>query len=166
MKERSPSPTPKLLIYFGLALATLAVYLPVIYHDYVEYDDQQYVVDNPLVQAGLTWRGFIWAFGFHAGNWHPLAWLSHMLDCHIYGAWAGGQHLTSLLLRRWPRFLPGIRSMWNPWPGCPKEKMCCALFFGCSRYGATPGMRSKRPSRATWPCSEPSPSASCPNPWR
>src|SRR5271169_1114988 len=85
-------------IYFGLALVTLALYLPVIYHDFVQYDDQQYVVDNPVVQQGLTWHGFIWAFGFHAGNWHPLAWLSHMLDCQIYGAAAGGHHLTNVLL--------------------------------------------------------------------
>ncbi len=38
------------------------------------------------MQAGLTWTGLAWAFGFHAGNWHPLAWLSHMLDCQLYGA--------------------------------------------------------------------------------
>src|ERR1039458_7711965 len=46
----------------------------------------------------LTWRGLVWAFGFYAGNWHPLAWLSHMLDCQLYGARAGGHHLTSVLL--------------------------------------------------------------------
>jgi len=86
------------LIYAVLAAVTLAVYLPVLQHGFVEYDDQQYVTDNPRVQAGLTWRGLVWAFGFHAGNWHPMAWLSHMLDCQIYGAWAGGHHLTNVLL--------------------------------------------------------------------
>ncbi|MEJ0088382.1 MAG: hypothetical protein WDM80_01280 [Limisphaerales bacterium] len=74
----------------GLGLLTLALYLPSLHHSFVEYDDQQYVTDNPRVQAGLTWAGLIWAFGFHAGNWHPLAWLSHMLDCQIYGANAWG----------------------------------------------------------------------------
>ena len=91
-------PFPTGLIYGGLALITLALYLPALRHGFVEYDDQQYVTDNPVVQAGLTWHGLAWAFGFHAGNWHPLAWLSHMLDCQIYGAWAGGHHLTSALL--------------------------------------------------------------------
>jgi tetratricopeptide (TPR) repeat protein len=86
------------LIYAGLALVTLAVYLPVLHFDFVEYDDQQYVTDNPRVQAGLTWAGFVWAFGFHAGNWHPLAWLSHMLDVQLFAARAGGHHFTSVLL--------------------------------------------------------------------
>ncbi len=81
-----------------MGLITLVLYLPTLGHGFVEYDDQQYVTDNPLVQAGLTGRGLVWAFGFHAGNWHPLAWLSHMLDCEIYGAQAGGHHLTNVLL--------------------------------------------------------------------
>jgi len=98
MRTRNSQFHNRLLIYAGLVLITLAVYLPVFYHDFVQYDDQQYVTDNPRVQAGLTWHGLEWAFGFHAGNWHPLAWLSHMLDCQLYGAWAGGHHLTSLLL--------------------------------------------------------------------
>lgn len=86
------------LIYCGLALATVCVYLPVLHSDFVNYDDQQYVVDNPRVQAGLTWKGLVWAFGFYAGNWHPLTWITHMLDCQLYQAWAGGHHLTNLLL--------------------------------------------------------------------
>jgi protein O-mannosyl-transferase len=86
------------LICTALGLITLALYLPALHHGFVDYDDQQYVTDNPRVQAGLTWHGFVWAFGFHAGNWHPLAWLSHMLDCQIYGARPWGHHLTSVLL--------------------------------------------------------------------
>ena len=45
--------------------------------------------------GGLTWKGFRWAFGYHAGNWHPLTWLSHMLDSQLFGLWAGGHHLVS-----------------------------------------------------------------------
>ena len=45
--------------------------------------------------GGLSWEGFRWAFGFHAGNWHPLTWLSHMLDSQLFGLWAGGHHLVS-----------------------------------------------------------------------
>jgi protein O-mannosyl-transferase len=98
MRMRDSQFRNRCLIYAGLALITLALYLPVLQHGFVEYDDQQYVTDNPRVQAGLSWSGLVWAFGFHAGNWHPLAWLSHMLDCQIYGAWAGGHHLTNVLL--------------------------------------------------------------------
>lgn len=85
-------------IYLALGLITLALYLPAVGHSFIEYDDQQYVTDNARVQSGLSSAGVIWAFGFHAGNWHPLAWLSHMLDCQIYGARAGGHHLTNVLL--------------------------------------------------------------------
>ena len=98
MKERDQEFPVKWLIYFGLGLVTLCLYLPALHHGFVEYDDQQYVTENPRVQAGLTWTGFVWAFGFHAGNWHPLAWVSHMLDCQLYGARAGGHHLTNVLL--------------------------------------------------------------------
>src|SRR6267378_1974885 len=98
MKDRKQNLPVKWLVYLGLALVTLDLYLPVLHNGFVEYDDQQYVTDNPLVQSGLTWRGLVWAFGFHAGNWHPLAWLSHMLDCQLYGANAGGHHLTNVLL--------------------------------------------------------------------
>ncbi len=98
MRTRDPQFHSRCLVYGGLALVTLAVYLPALHHGFLEYDDQQYVTDNPRVQAGLTWTGFVWAFGFHAGNWHPLAWLSHMADCQLYGARAGGHHLTNVLL--------------------------------------------------------------------
>jgi tetratricopeptide (TPR) repeat protein len=98
MRMRDPQFRNRCLIYAGLTLVTLAIYLPALHHGFVEYDDQQFVTDNPRVQAGLSWTGLVWAFGFHAGNWHPLAWLSHMLDCQLYGVWAGGHHLTSVLL--------------------------------------------------------------------
>ena len=98
MKAQFPHPKLRGLIAAALGLITLALYLPVLRANFVEYDDQQYVTDNPLVQAGLTWRGLVWAFGFHAGNWHPLAWLSHMLDCQLYAARPWGHHLTSVLL--------------------------------------------------------------------
>jgi tetratricopeptide (TPR) repeat protein len=85
-------------IYAALAVSTLALYLPALSHTFLEYDDQQYVTDNAHVQAGLTWKGLLWAFGFYAGNWHPLAWLSHMLDCQLFAARAWGHHLTNVLL--------------------------------------------------------------------
>jgi len=86
------------LICLALGLITLALYLPALRHDFLAYDDQEYVTENPQVPAGLTGHNLIWAFGFHAGNWHPLAWLSHMLDCQVYGLQPAGHHLTNVLL--------------------------------------------------------------------
>jgi tetratricopeptide (TPR) repeat protein len=86
------------LICLALGLVTLALYLPSLRHDFLAYDDQQYVTENPHVQAGLTGHGLVWAFGYHAGNWHPLTWLSHMLDCQLYGLKPAGHHLTNVLL--------------------------------------------------------------------
>ncbi len=82
-----------------LVVSTLAVYWQVSDHDFVLLDDNQYVVDNPKVQAGLTAEGIAWAFGTtHASNWHPLTWLSHMLDCQLYGVSSGKHHLTNLFV--------------------------------------------------------------------
>ena len=82
-----------------LAAVTLAVYLPATRNDFVSYDDPQYVTDNAQVQGGLTREGVVWAFRTgHADNWHPLTWLSHMLDCQLYGLKPAGHHLTNLLL--------------------------------------------------------------------
>ena len=88
---------PRLLCLW-LALITLLLYLPVWQHGFVGYDDPDYVTENRVVQGGLTWRGVEWAFTtFHASNWHPLTWLSHMLDCEVFGLDAGAQHLVNLL---------------------------------------------------------------------
>ena len=66
---------------------------------FVSFDDGTYVTANTHVQGGLTWEGLEWAFQTStASNWHPLTWLSHMLDWQLYGAQAWGHHLTSLLL--------------------------------------------------------------------
>ena len=88
-----------LLIYLALALATIAVYWQVHSYEFVNYDDPQYVLKNQNVKAGLSCGSIIWAFTTgHAGNWHPLTWLSHMLDCHLFGLEPGWHHLTGLLL--------------------------------------------------------------------
>ncbi len=82
-----------------LGAVTLAAYWPVIHNDFVSYDDQAYVTENPHVLAGLSWANVRWAFRTgHAGNWHPLAWLSHILDVQLYGLKPVGHHLTNLLL--------------------------------------------------------------------
>jgi len=74
-------------------------YLRALTSDFITYDDQVYVTGNYHVQRGLTWEGVKWAFYTStAANWHPLTWMSHMLDCTLFGLNAWGHHLTSLLL--------------------------------------------------------------------
>jgi len=86
------------LIGLLLALFTLLVYLPAGHDSFLVYDDNDYVTDNQAVQDGLTWGGVKWAFTTgHAGNWHPITWLSHMLDCQLFGLNPGPQHLVNVL---------------------------------------------------------------------
>jgi len=81
-----------------LALVTLLVYLPASRDGFVNYDDQDYVTENSVVQKGLTWTGIKWAFTTgHASNWHPLTWLSHMADCELFGLNPGAHHLVNVL---------------------------------------------------------------------
>ena len=82
-----------------LAAMTLAVFGQTLRHDFVNFDDDVYVYANPMVARGLSSEGIVWAFTrVHASNWHPLTWISHMLDCQIYGLHPGGHHLTSVLI--------------------------------------------------------------------
>lgn len=82
-----------------LAAATLALYYPVHHHPFVNYDDSVYVTANPHVQSGLDWDTVKWAFTtYDAGNWHPLTWLSHTLDCQLFELNPAGHHDVNLLL--------------------------------------------------------------------
>lgn len=78
-----------------LVLGVAAIYGGTVHNEFLNYDDDRYITGNPEVLRGLSLRGFLWAFGYHAGNWHPLTWLSHMLDAQFFGTWAGGTHLVS-----------------------------------------------------------------------
>ncbi|MGB7769791.1 MAG: tetratricopeptide repeat protein [Verrucomicrobiia bacterium] len=81
-----------------LVLLTLALYWPMMNHAFINFDDDQYVTDNYHVKPGLTWPGIVWAFqSGYADNWHPLTWISHMLDCQLYGLNPAGHHFTNLL---------------------------------------------------------------------
>ena len=87
------------LIALLLALITLLAYLPAAHDGFLNYDDNDYVTENHVVQNGLTRTGIQWAFTTgHAGNWHPVTWLSHMLDCELFGLNAGAHHSVNLLL--------------------------------------------------------------------
>ena len=85
-----------------ILLALVAcVFLPSLRNGFVNYDDNLYVTDNYLIQAGLTWPGLVWSFARLCGDgtyWHPLTWVSHMVDCQLYGLRPWSHHLTSLLL--------------------------------------------------------------------
>jgi tetratricopeptide (TPR) repeat protein len=87
-----------------LLLLTTAIYWPVTGFEFVNFDDDVHVYDNPHVNTGINPSNLRWAFGIHGpSQWHPLAWLSHQLDCQLFGAkreaaTAGRHHLVNLLL--------------------------------------------------------------------
>ncbi|HEX5218482.1 MAG TPA: tetratricopeptide repeat protein, partial [Verrucomicrobiae bacterium] len=88
-----------LIIALLLALITAAIYLPVLGHDFINYDDPDYVTFNEVVLRGLTGEGLKWAFTTgHASNWHPVTWLSHMLDVQLFGVKPAGHHGTNVAL--------------------------------------------------------------------
>jgi Flp pilus assembly protein TadD len=90
---------PELLIAVALAAVTLAVYGQVATHQFISLDDDLYIRDNPMVNAGWSLKGIAWAFTtFHAANWHPLTWLSHMTDSQLFGLNAGGHLLVNALI--------------------------------------------------------------------
>lgn len=82
-----------------LAAGTAILYWPVIGHQFIGYDDNEYLVQNWHIHSGVTWRAISWAFGSgYASNWHPLTWVSHMLDWQLYGANPAGHHFTNLAI--------------------------------------------------------------------
>ena len=141
------------LICLLLALLTLLLYLPVRQHEFIVYDDDLYVTENRMVQRGLTWDGVQWAFStLHASNWHPLTWLSHMLDWELFGANPGAHHLINVLFHAanavllfllisrltaalWPAAIVAALFAWHPlhvesvaWISERKDVLCA--FFG------------------------------------
>ena len=88
-----------LIVYIVLMLATLAVFWQVNQYGFINLDDPIYVTENSHIQSGFTLEGIRWAFSTtYAEFWHPLTWLSLMLDYKLYGLNAGGYHLTNLIL--------------------------------------------------------------------
>jgi Flp pilus assembly protein TadD len=90
---------PDLLILLVLGAITFAIYAQVIGHQFITLDDPTYIRENPMVNRGVTLAGLAWAFTtFHATNWHPLTWISHMIDCQLFGTNAGGHLLVNALI--------------------------------------------------------------------
>jgi tetratricopeptide (TPR) repeat protein len=84
-------------ICVALVLTTIIAYEPVRHNGFISFDDNAYIVENSYVKSGFTLRNLVWAFTkTHAYNWHPLTWVSHMLDCQLYGLNPVGHHSTSL----------------------------------------------------------------------
>jgi hypothetical protein len=89
----------KYIVILLLIIVTAAVYWQVRDHDFVYYDDQEYIFENRHVQDGLTMKGVRWAFtSTYASNWHPLTWLSHMADRQFFGPSPVGTHLVNVFL--------------------------------------------------------------------
>ena len=128
------------LIGLFLLVATLATYWPVLGNRFVDFDDPLYVTENPMLQQGLNLNTARWALvGKHAYNWHPVTWLSLMMDFELYRLKPMGYHLTNLLLhiantillfivltrmtrKIWPSAIVAALfalhpCMWNRWPG-------------------------------------------------
>jgi len=85
-------------IYLALTILTWIVFGQTLDHPFVQYDDPNYIYENPEVTAGLTSHGLVAAFTHpHARNWHPLTTISHMLDCQLFGLNPAGHHFSSVL---------------------------------------------------------------------
>jgi tetratricopeptide (TPR) repeat protein len=93
--------TPRPVSHLWLACAALFVGTVLVFarslgYGFINYDDPVYITANPRVQSGLTWDGIVWAFTGHADYWHPLTWLSHMLDWQLFGADATGHRAVNI----------------------------------------------------------------------
>jgi protein O-mannosyl-transferase len=125
-------PAIRTWVVAALAIITILLFSRVVNHPFVNFDDPDYVTKNPAVLAGLSGKGVVWAFqATHSSNWHPLTWISHMVDVSLFGAWAGGHHLTNVFfhtanalllfsfLRRttrafWPSVIVVALFAWHP----------------------------------------------------
>ncbi len=116
------------VICVGLLLACVAIFYQTVSHGFINYDDNRFLVNNAQVQAGLSWSTAVWAFTNQVEHYlMPLSWLSHALDCQLYGMWGGGHHLTSLIihaLNSMLLFWVFLRLTRAPWPSA----MVAALF--------------------------------------
>ncbi len=141
-------------IYLALFLATFAVYGQVRHFSFSNFDDPEYVVDNPHVRAGITPEGVKWALtSGDAANWFPATRVSHMLDCQLFGLQSGAHHLMNVLLHalaalllfaflnrathaRWPSALVAFLFALHPlhvesvaWISERKDVLCALFWF-------------------------------------
>jgi len=116
------------VICLALAVGTIALYSPVAVHPFIGYDDPSYVTGNEHVLSGVSWQTFSWALtANYSSNWHPLTWLSHALDCQLYGLNAGGHHVTNLLIHA-VNVLLLFLLLWRATRAAGASAMVAALF--------------------------------------
>jgi protein O-mannosyl-transferase len=170
-KERVARPR---IISLLLALVTLVIYLPAGQHYFIGFDDPDYVTENRVVQTGLSGRGLEWAFTtFHASNWHPVTWLSHMLDCELFGLNPGAHHIVSALIhavnavllftlllqltgKLWPAAVVAALFAWHPlrvesvaWVAERKDVLSLCLGLLCLLAYTKHARKSSNASRTT-----------------
>lgn len=113
----------------ALFLVTAGVFWPARHYPFISIDDPLYVTGNTIVSAGLTATGLGWALTtFHAANWHPLTWISHMVDVELFGLVPGGHHLVSVLLHALSAALL-FRVLWGM-TGSVGRSAAAATLFG------------------------------------
>src|SRR5271170_1675215 len=103
MPDPSPGQTPRsnerravVWISALLVVCVFIIFGQTIRHEFVNFDDEEYFTSNPHVASGMAWQNILWAFQIgYAANWHPLTWLSIMLDVQLFGPGPAGQHLTN-----------------------------------------------------------------------
>ncbi len=128
-KSSGHSSKNPMLLGVIVALITFAVFLPSVRFEFINYDDPDYVEKNRHVQGGLTVEGLRWAFfSSHASNWHPLTWVSHMLDVQFYGKDPAGHHFTNVLLHAGNTFILFL-ALWRM-TGARWRSVFVAALFG------------------------------------
>lgn len=118
----------EVLASLALGFIVLACYWPAGQYGFVNYDDPLYITENPYVQRGVTLEGISWAFkDMQSSNWHPLTWLSHMLDWELFGSNAGGHHWVNVILHLFNVLL--LFYLLRGLTGALWRSACVALFF-------------------------------------
>jgi protein O-mannosyl-transferase len=99
LAESNDGSNHEIAVLGAIFVLVLAVFYQTVGFDFITLDDNLYVYSNPAVLSGLNWDSIRWAFtAFHSANWHPLTWLSHMLDVKLFGTGAGGHHAMNVMI--------------------------------------------------------------------
>jgi tetratricopeptide (TPR) repeat protein len=157
MPGNQKQPTPAMRNWWiaaALFLLTLLLFLPTTRDEFIGFDDQKYITENQHVLTGVSLANALWAVStLYCDNWQPTTWLSHQLDCSIFGPGPVGSHLVSALLhsvntallflflleatgRRWPSAACAALFAWHPlrvesvaWAAERKDVLCACFFF-------------------------------------
>ena len=118
----------ELIIITVLSILVIFIYAQTVGFGFINFDDNQYVYENPYVASGLHWATIKWAFTeFHSANWHPLTWISHQLDATLFGLNSGGHHATNVIFHLINSILAFV--VFNKYTNCFwKSTIVAALF--------------------------------------